>query len=423
MPIEQTSSIYIRNRDTNTRLTFTQMSLYFIMLFPITTLLQGYISVINKALFAATLIVMFIAIMYKANRATLVAGAITVAMHFLPAIRTSYPLYNTNDIFYFAFWIMLVFFVSNKKEVIDSLIEKSKNYIVGVITVWTILIAVAMVMPSSYPYSYLYFKPYGLSGFRSGPTALFILTLILVSIVYFKNKRYIFFSVFPMFVLFMGSSRTYFGVGILLFAIIWYVVCDKTDKFFITAVPIAIVGIIFYQVAGISDKVTETTTWSSDMYFDYWATLTNGRSIFWEADLDAFANTSLIRKLFGNSFNYVYNVNNSAIGALIWAHNDFIQVLLTFGLFGVAFYIYSYVHLCRNVLFKNKTKIPILVFLLFFFVWLVNAFFNMFYTYFCSCISYPFIAFALNRYFSEKGDGQFFKTKDEEEKPKSKYIR
>lgn len=418
------SSIYIKQKVTQSRVTFTQLSLYLIMLFPITTLMQGYIDFINRLLFGLTFIVLLIAILYKATRQTLYMGVVVASMCIIALLQTDFPLYNRNEPFYFLFWVMLVFFLNNKKEIVDDLLINNEKYIKGIIIIWSALIAFAMIMPSSYPYSYLYFKPYGLNGFRSAPTALFILTLILIATVYYKNKRYAFYSFFPMFVLFMGSSRTYFGVGILLFAILWYVICDKTDKFFITAIPVAIVVVIVFQFSGISHKVEETT-WSEGMYFDYWATLTNGRSIFWEYDLKGFMDYPFLKKLFGGGYNVVYRINAAKVNTAIWAHNDFIQLLLCYGITGIGVYLYSYYYLCKNLLYKNTRKIPFIVFFLFLFVWLANASFNMFYTYFCSCLSYPLIAFALNRYFVQKGDGQFFeKTKDKKaSRPKSKYIK
>lgn len=429
-------SIYIRDKSSG-RVTFTQLSLYLLILFPITTILQTYIDSINRLLFGATLIVVSLAVLSKFTTKLLFTGIVTLAELFWALAYSSLPFYNRNDPFYYLFMVLLFFFSSYRKDDIDALILKSKKFIIGTVSVWCLLIAFAMVLPSSYPYHNTYFKPYGLNGFRSAPTALFIMTFILVLMVYFKDKRFFYLSVFPMYVLFMGSSRTYFGVGVLLFAILWYVYCDKADKFFITIIPIAVVGILVYRMSGISIKV-ENTTYTSDSYFDYWGTVTNGRSIFWKVDLEEFFKTSFIKQLFGSGFNFIYDVNIIAIGTPIWAHNDFIQMLLTYGYFGLFMYLYTIFSHIKTVLFKNKTKIPVVVIVLLVLVWLVNAFFNMFFTYFCSCISFPFISFALNKYFSEKGSGQYFEAIPKEkkskkrrrspnaqltERPKSKYIR
>lgn len=421
---DKQSSLYIRAKEEKTRLSFTQLTLYLMMLFPITTLLQVYIDAINRLLFGVTLLVMLIAIMYRLTKNTLIAGIIVLAQYFWTVAHTHFPLFNKNELFYYAFTIMLFFFVSNKKEMIDKLIVKSKTYIFFIVLLWCMLIAIAMPLPSSYPNGTAYFKPFGVNGFRSAPTALFVLTLILILVVYFKKRTYAFFSVFPMFVLFMGSSRTYFGVGVLLFAIVWYVLCDKSDKFFITIIPIAIVGFAVYQISGISEKVADTA-YTDESYFDYWATITNGRSIFWKVDLKAFNNAPLLNRLFGSGLNFVYDVSG------LWAHNDFVQLLMCLGYGGVIMYLFSYIHFIRAVLLKNKAKIAPIVFIMFILVWLVNAFFNMFYTYFCSCISYPFIAFALNKYFTEKNGESFFDKKptlnekraSKVKKQNSKYIR
>lgn len=61
----------------------------------------------------------------------------------------------------------------------------------------------------------------------------------------------------------------------------------------------------------------------------------SGRIDIYTNVLNSFSNSNLINKLMGNGYNSVYNLGISFTSA----HNDFIEVLFDFGLFGLLFYL------------------------------------------------------------------------------------
>lgn len=67
---------------------------------------------------------------------------------------------------------------------------------------------------------------------------------------------------------------------------------------------------------------------------------TSGRMLIWEHDLYAFFETEITNQLFGNGFNFSYIVNDIRSGVAIWAHSDFVSILLSLGFCGLLVYIY-----------------------------------------------------------------------------------
>ena len=84
----------------------------------------------------------------------------------------------------------------------------------------------------------------------------------------------------------------------------------------------------------------------------------------------------------------MFNINYAYFGNPLWAHNDFIQIFSDYGMIGLIVYLGMF-----RILFKKTfkdIKISKLAMLMLVTIWVFNAFFNMFYTYFCATLSYPF---------------------------------
>ena len=77
----------------------------------------------------------------------------------------------------------------------------------------------------------------------------------------------------------------------------------------------------------------------------------------------------------------------------LWAHNDYIQILSDYGILGIFIYIGLMKMLIQKTL-KGKVKSRFIIIVLII-LWAFNAFFNMFYTYFCALLSYPYFILLL----------------------------
>ena len=109
--------------------------------------------------------------------------------------------------------------------------------------------------------------------------------------------------------------------------------------------------------------------------------------IFWEYDFKQIISNNILRITFGNGVNYLFYLNKAKFHNPLWAHNDFIQLLGDYGIFGLIIYFYMFKYLIKSMIGDTKNIKKIMGILLL--MWIFNAFFNMFYTYFCATLSFP----------------------------------
>ena len=137
---------------------------------------------------------------------------------------------------------------------------------------------------------------------------------------------------------------------------------------------------------------------SEHAYLDPLDVFTSGRSNFWVKDVNAFFEQPLSKRLFGCGFNFVRIVNGAVPGTDargIWAHNDFIQIIITYGFTGLLLYIMN-----MRIMFKKimSSRAPLLINVSIFMIWFFNAMFNMYFTYICSMIALPITFMACEKY-------------------------
>ncbi|MBE5881054.1 MAG: hypothetical protein E7289_01900 [Lachnospiraceae bacterium] len=96
--------------------------------------------------------------------------------------------------------------------------------------------------------------------------------------------------------------------------------------------------VVMFLKSGMMDKFTAVI---SNKTTDVLAAFTNARSTIWAIDLREFGKASLIQKIIGHGFDYVPKINQMYYGDPIWAHNDFVQLLLSVGVLGLAIYLLS----------------------------------------------------------------------------------
>lgn len=82
--------------------------------------------------------------------------------------------------------------------------------------------------------------------------------------------------------------------------------------------------------------------------------MSSGRLIWWKYDLNEYLNLNFFSKIFGRGNEFVFDINEKYYGLHIWAHNDFIQVLISYGVFGIIFYLKAIKKAFAN--FYRKTK-------------------------------------------------------------------
>lgn len=369
------------------------------LLFPITTLLQNKISFINQlliAFFFGLIVFSYIKHGIKIYELVLFLGVIFLTLFSI--FKTSVMLYQVNDLFYFPLMILYFQIFQYKRFNLYSYLKNNQKYVKGIIIIWNIIVIVSFLFKSSYKYDYVsggtYFCSFTDSPFRLAPTALYILILVFAIFINNNNRTVLIYGIIPFATFFMGGSRTYFIVAIFLFLIIYYCYLHNKNGFWVTIIPLMIVLLLAVMKTAIGDKIISAFSDTENAYYGAWAKITSSRSVFWKAELDAYINTSLFEKIMGKGFNFVYDVNKAAVNSQIWAHNDFLQILLTYGIVGIYIYFYSLKRLMKNTKFLYTKQLLLKICVIS--IWFFNAFFNMFYTYFCSMLSFPILLLLIN---------------------------
>ena len=364
------------------------------MLFPITTLFSNYFDVINKILFAFVFFALIFIGYRKINKAVLVTVVVLMIVYSVTIFNTGMLPYNLNELFYFPFMILYLTYLNNHMSELKKYLISDKRYIISIINLWTALVLISFLLPSSYTVEWggaRYFGSFCQTVWRLAPTCVFIMALSIVGINLYKSKKFFIYSIVPFVAILAGGSRTYVVVALCLLLIAWYCMLNSKKKFVITCVPFLVIVFWILLNSSVMDKFS-ATTYSNSSYFDLWGTITSGRSIFWAADLKSFVDSSFLTKLFGQGFNSIYEINYKAFGGKVWAHNDFIQCLISHGLIGLALYITVMIRIFRNL---KKGNANLFLCILVMVIWLFNAMFNMFYTYFCSILSFPILTIGI----------------------------
>ena len=370
-------------------------SIYVLVLafFPVSTLLQGAVSAINKILIVILAFIMLAIIASnKMSKWYWVLLLFTGGSFVISFVNTgTLNLINSNLPFYFIFWMTnIIIFCNCSSHIIREMVCYKKILLLYVL-VWSALVLISLFFSSSYSYSagVRAFASFTGETFRFCTSVFGILGLVFPLMKIFGRKSF-FLCVVPLITLFMCGSRTYFAIGLLLVVIQYYFFCKSKKAFWLSIIPVAIVVVLLATNSIIGERFAYS---NQEGYFCFLYTFTSGRSTFWVTDLNAFRNASFFNRLFGLGFNASYEINILAKNGSIWSHNDFIESLLCGGYVQLALYLISYFLLCKHLLAgSNKFIFALMLFILIF-----DAFFNMFYTYFATNIGFLLTALFLNK--------------------------
>jgi len=359
-----------------------------ICLLPISTLFQSYIESINKIIILIVFILQIAIITKnKLNKKIFVLLMISLVNYLFTLFNTENLVFS-NAIIYFINWMIYVVFVIQNKVRFTEWFIQNKKYLSVIITIWSTLVFISIFLPSSYydkEAGASYFSSFTGSIFRLAPTALFVMSLALILITVFEDRKAILFCLIPLYCGAMGSSRTYFVIILLVFLMCVMSWCKTKKQFLLMLLPIIIGVVVLYFHSSLSLKVQYTL--NANQYGDFWYRITSSRSVIWSKVLSAFEKSSLYNKFTGNGFGFSNRV------AWHYSHNDFIEILATHGYIGVTLYFLSIVYLIKEML-PRDLKVKLGVYLIIFLVWIINAFFNMFYWYTCSALSFPILLVA-----------------------------
>lgn len=383
---------------------FTRKDLFLklILFFPITTLFQYHIGVLNKLVFFAVLVVL-LAVQGVRKRPLIYMMGITAHWLFSMAVTSISALKtNLNMAFYYIFLVFYLVFVLAEKKSLWDLLIRNRRYIYYVVLFYTFIVTVSIFLPSSYNQmtaggwgDEAYFTSITGSPNRVGPASVFIVVLITFLIQTGSHKALALLSLPQVYVFLMGGSRTYFVVGMCTMVVLYYVMVPQKKWFFLSLIPLGMVGIVLVLNSSMMDKFSATFQEGLSQR-EFWRRLTNTRSIFWVEQLKLFFQTPWYKQLFGNGINFTSYYYG------LWAHSDFIEILCSYGYVGLANYLALMIYTMHNLM-KTK-KMHFFIKCVVVFIWFFNAFINFFYCYFCAMLCYPILLLVINHLDEKKYD-------------------
>jgi hypothetical protein len=135
-------------------------------------------------------------------------------------------------------------------------------------------------------------------------------------------------------------------------------------------------SICFYKY--ISNSIMNSAFIEKFIYTFSKGNVSSGRNIFWNVLINTYLNEfDVLKKLFGNGIFSTMIINNRAIGMKIWAHSDFLDILISYGLVLLLIYIFLYVRFFYKLFIHARNKMLILsIFLGFIFLSAINGIAN-----------------------------------------------
>lgn len=382
------------------------------LLVPISTIIQGLplFDYINKALYSILIICLLIGILKKMKKKALPLILLVFISYVCAIFITGGSIFYVNDLFYFLLFILLcIYFLSYGRDILSLLLGDYYKFTRIAINIFAFLILFSALFPSSYNIesgpngTFKAFTSLSNSGFRVVTAALLYLTIAILAMK--KNRRSL--DIIHFFIaLFCGiscGSRTYL-ILIVILTLIGLTFYTKSKKQLLLCLfSGSVLFVILLVNSSMMDKI-DSLKFNETSYYNFWGTITSGRTVFWKADLDAMRNQNVFFKFFGKGFNFVYEVNKIAVGRSIYAHNDFINIYLNFGILGLIEYIFGIVYIFTPLIKSKKT--PVILKFLIIVLWGFNAMVNMFYTYICAVISLLLLLGIVEKKYEHEGEIQ-----------------
>lgn len=328
-----------------------------IMLFSITTLFQSIFDwiAINKILGAIIILSTF-----KLYIMSIEKNQIVILYIFFISLLIS--LFQSNDLITdVTEWIYVIetYFIlnllyrpKNSKEISENIKTKC-NIMFSTVNFSSLVILLFIIFKVGYVHVWgegMYFR--GLCNSEHTMASVLCLLLSFVFILSKIKDKYSWYYVLLTFILIYALLETGARVflipaSILLILILKSCVTNKKVRFLSY-----FIGMMLFSYALISSSMLDKFFYAFNVVnrSNSLDTFTSGRSQFWLLDLKEYLNGDILKILFGNSFDYVMELNEINFGIRIGPHNDIIYLLHGTGVFVTIIWIY----MCGKLLYKIK---------------------------------------------------------------------
>lgn len=381
----------------NLKINVKELLVYIILFFPISSILKVYIGPLNLVLTGLCLVLITyyytnIRGMNIKERWLLFYVWIIIVVN---CAICKFKFFNINMLFYYPFFIIYFSFFIKEQDYIYGFLNKHKKYVDIILLSWCTIVFVSLFIPSCYRYEgeTRAFVSFAGTTFLLAPIAMYIFALLIIQYKLYKNKIYLIALILPSVCILFGSTRTYI-VGLMCAWLIFiYLIMRNKKRFFITLSVSSVLFIMIVLNSPIKNKFIDTSN-RTELGLDPLNAFTSGRSVFWKYDMQVLLKQPWYKIIFGNGNNYLFYLNDAKFKVPLWAHNDFLQLFSDYGILGELIYLFVVNLAIKSIMGKNKSfLLRIIVYLM----WIFIAFFNMFYTYFCMTLAFPFYLLVIKK--------------------------
>lgn len=286
---------------------------------------------------------------------------------------------NLEDFIYFAMTLSCFVVLTDSifLKQLKVILLKYKIITLIVITITIFLFGLSMFSKSSYEDGGA-FRGFTVISHSVATVSIFAMIIMIASHIVLP----IWYAPFVVFV-YLSQARTFLLLLIPLILFYCLLFFKKKRYSFLLFFGLVAAFAVVVPFTPVWDKILNLTsgTWFRHHPID---AISSTRSLMWTDCLRAFFESSVPKKIFGGSFSYVRDIISADLTGRVWAHNDFIEVLMATGVFGLIIFGST---LCFGLSKQNNgSKIAIIS------VYIISAIFNGFILYFPLSLSLIVVA-------------------------------
>ncbi len=315
-----------------------------ICIFSVATLLYNIINPIiplNRIIGLVLLLAMVST--YRKTTSKVLIVAISLTVLFVLSIFNATVISDgiNNAIYWYSTMITLWFFADKRRtQALGFSFRKNIKFVRFVVAIDFIVVTAGFFVNSCYSQlwgnRYYVGFAYGAHILACGCCLAMTLALFVVQDINNYLIKIGFFIPFLLGVLECGARTYLVSILVILFVLYKYQIKNINVK--VILIPISILaGVYLFMHSGLLEKFLDPNKYANKTGMDLF---TSGRSTFWLIDLKAYLEGNIYRLFFGNGFDFSYLTNLQRYGRSNWAHNDFIEVLISAGIIGLGLYFY-----------------------------------------------------------------------------------
>lgn len=353
----------------------------FVLLYAFSTITQSLYSIsLNRVWTVGIIACMLNGLLRPARKRAVLCLGIVSIIGALTTISSKNVGRNSNDYIYFITAVLWLLFMADSKncQLFYSAAKRNIKLTNIILIISYIVILIPLLTKSGFAYQWGS-TPYfiGFAGTQHA-MASSVCLITAIFLLFSLEKKFSWWNLailmFGAYIVLETGARTFIiPIASLIFYYIKHNIKNLNIKALVYAV--GIIGAIYMvQHSSMLDKFDFVSS-GGNMAVNAIDGFTSGRSLFWAVDLKAFASGNLFQILFGRGFDYVYELNAQMVNQKIWAHDDFIHLLLGGGFLAFGIYVYIILEFFKKRLMKQKKidRLMLVTYLLF--PAIINGFF------------------------------------------------